>query len=91
MLQPHSDPHTFQKLALWNRNTVGEDILVHSRYLSDLTEVNIRCKVEGADLVDDLIPVFNYLVVFNCLKVKLGFAYSETIAEGIVFAVVDDQ
>ena len=70
---------------------VGKDILVHSRYLSDLTEVNIRCKVEGADLVDDLIPVLNYLVVFNSLKVKFSFAYSETIAEGVVFAVIDYQ
>lgn len=70
---------------------VGENILVHTRNLSDLTEVNIRCQVKGADLVDDLIPVLNYFVVFNSLKLKFGFAYSETIAEGVVFAVIDDQ
>jgi hypothetical protein len=91
MFQPHSDPHAFQELALWNRNMVGKHILVHSCYLSDLTKVDIRRQVDGSNLVNDLIPFLNDRVVFNSLTVKSGFAYSETIAERVVFAVVDNK
>ena len=76
-----ADAHRFEKLSLryW---TITDYFLVHLGDLGNLFEVDVRCKVEAAYLIEYCWPILDELVILDA---------SEGVLERMVLAVVDNQ
>lgn len=81
VLQAQSDAHALKEQPLGHRwprlHPFG-----HLGDLSYLSKVHIGSQIELTHLWDDLVPIFDQLMVFNS---------SERIAESVVFSIVNNQ
>jgi len=81
LLETQGNAHILKEESL-GHGTPRQTFLVGFGNDADLLEINVRRQIHLSNLRDDVFPVLDELVVFNC---------PERVAESMVFSVVDNH